>query len=605
MEQISQHKTMREAPPINVRATLMRLYGYMVMYRLHFVVLLVLLALSVACGLLMPLVVESAMNAIGFSKGNFVDFRVLTRGVVQFAVLATLSAALGYLQERISAKITLSMSIRMRRDGFKAIMNASVSSFERMRKGDLMSRMMNDAEMAAGAFTQSFRQLTSSVLMIVGCAAIMFAKCAPLAAVSVGTAMLSVIVMGALSKLVLPAFTRQQVALGFLNSHIEESLKAFRSCVAGGRKKENQKRMDRLSGDYYARRIEACRLEYLMEPLMMVLGNLNFLAIVVVGVFQMMAGVVTVGAMQAFVMYSRQLMEPLNALGEHLVRMQNALAGAERIFYVIDLQSEQIEIAEARDGSSMPEILYGSQDMIQIEGLSFEYRRNAPVLRGVHLAVREGERLALVGRTGEGKTTLASLLLLLYPNYSGSIRIGGKDVRSIGPSKLRSQISVVSQEPQIVEGTVCDNLLYGCDDATREDAERVAADLGLDRLLSRLPKGIDTELQSIGESMSQGELQLVCLGRALLQNSSVLILDEATSSVDPNTELFVRNGLERAMFGRTCVVIAHRLSSVQNATHIAVLSDGAIAEYGSHEELMDKKGIYHDLYQSQFLGKEI
>lgn len=602
MENVSQTKTMREAPPINSRASLMRLYRYMVGYRTWFVVLVVLMLASVALGLVMPLVVESAMNSINFARGFTVDREALLKSVALFVVIAAASALLGFLQERISAKITLGMSMRMRQEAFDALMDTSISSFEGMRRGDLMSRMMNDAEMAAGAFTQSFRQLGSSLLMIVGCAAIMFVKCAPLAAVSVGSALVSVIVMTALSRTVLPAYTRQQVALGHLNSHVEESLKAHRSCVAGGRMPKNRRLMAQLSGEYYARRIEACRLEYLMEPLMMVLGNLNFLATVIVGVVQMMTGVVTLGAMQAFIMYSRQLMEPLNALGEHLVRVQNALAGAERIFNVIDQRPETSEVAKYKTKVADAPV---EQSGIGFFDLRFGYHRNTPVLRGIDLLVREGERIAVVGRTGEGKTTLTSLLLLFYPSFEGGIYLDGIDIRSLDPSELRSRISVVSQEPQIVGGTVFDNMLYGCEGATRSDAERVARELGIDRLLERLPKGMDTELKSIGENMSQGELQLICLARALLRDVPVLILDEATSSLDPTTEQVVRRGLERAMAGRTCIIIAHRLSSVRNAHRIAVLDAGRICECGTHDELMSQEGIYYSLYQTQFLGKEI
>ena len=607
MEVPSQGKAVREAPPANARQTLLRLYRYMIEYRALFIVLLLLVVVSIACGLATPLVIEQAMDAISFSGGAHVDFRGLTAATGLFIIVVVMSAVFGILMERISARITLNMSMRLRQDAFRAVMGTSVSSFEGLRRGDLMSRMMNDADMAAGAFAQSFREFISALLCVIGCAVIMFVKCPLLAAVSVGTAIVSVIAMAFLSRLVLPAYTAQQAALGHLNSHVEESLNAFRSCAAGGRLDENQRRMSRLSKDYYAARLRACRLEFLMGPLMMVFGNLNFLVTVIFGVQQMMAGVVTIGAMQAFIMYSKQFMQPLNSLSEQLVRAQNALAAAERIFLVIDLKDEAVEIARlaARADAERDDAEQAAGKALSFEDIRFAYHRNLPVLQGLSLALDRGERVALVGATGEGKTTLTSLLLLFYPDYKGTILVEGEEVRGLDPADVRHRVAVVSQEPQIVDGTVYDNMVYGCGDVEREQVEAVAHDLCIDRLLAHLPQGLDTELQSIGESMSQGELQLICLARALLRQSPYLILDEATSSLDPSTELLVRRGMERAMAGRTCILIAHRLSSVRDVDHIAVLADGVIAEYGSHDDLMAQGGIYHDLYQTQYLGKEI
>lgn len=599
MDALGQGKTRRELPAAHGMQTLLRLYQYMIEYRGLFGMLIVLLVLAFACGLSIPLIIESAMNAIAFSGGVHVDFRRLMVSVSQFVAVVSLSAVFGFLQERISAKITLNMSRRLRQDAFASLMETSISTFEGMRRGDLMSRMMNDAELAAGAFTESFRSLFSAILMIIGCAIVMFLKCWPLALVSVGSAVISVIAMGVLSKIVLPVYTRQQVALGQLNSHIEESLKAFRTCTSGGRLPESYRRTASLSRQYYERRLAACRLEYLMSPLMVVFGNLNFLATVIFGAREIILGAVTIGAMQAFIMYSRQLMEPLNALGEHLVRVQNALAGAERIFYVIDLVPERLQIEDKATDAEV------SEDVaIEFKDVRFGYHQNLPVLRGLNLVVRRGERLALVGRTGEGKTTLMNLLMLFYPKYKGLILFEGVDVRGLDPMELRRQVAVVSQEPQIVEGTVLDNLLYGAPNATQVDAERVIRDLSIEALIDRLPSGVDTEITGIGDSMSQGELQLICLARALLRDCPFLILDEATSSLDPSTEQLVRTGIERAVRGRTSIIIAHRLSSIRDADHIAVMANGVIAEFGTHESLMALNGIYHELYQTQFLGKE-
>lgn len=602
MDLPSKPKPIRDLPPVNTRVVLGRLYRCMISFRGLFLTMILLLILSLASDLIMPLVIESAINTIGYSYEFTVDFRALTFNILMIIGLAVLNTGLGIALGRISSRITLKMSMRLRQDAFQKLMNVSVMNFEKMRRGDLMSRIMNDSDLAAGAFTDSFRELFSSLLVIVGCAVIMFVKCASLAAISVGTAIISVIITGALSGIILPAFIQQQTSLGQMNAHVEESLKTFRSCTIGGRTKENLRLMHQYSKNYYEKRLKACRLEYLMGPVMLLFGNLNFLLTIVFGVRQMAAGLITLGAVQAFIMLSRQFMEPLNSMGENFVMVQNALAGAERIFAIIDMEDEKTEITGARPSEM---ISRKSENLLELHDVSFAYHKNHPVLRGINLQIKKGERLALVGKTGEGKTTLTSLLLLFYPRYSGAVSIGDKELRFYEPEEMRKQITIVSQDPQLLEGSIYKNMTYGCENATREDAEQILRKMGAERFFQNLPYGLDTEINNITESMSQGQLQLICLVRALLRNTPVLILDEATASMDPETEMAVKRGMELIMKGRTCIIIAHRLSSVQDADRIAVLADGTIAECGTHDALMQKKGIYRKLFETQFLGKEI
>ena len=602
MDFILQKKPGRDAPPEHFRSTLLRLYRYMTHYRILFFGMLALMLLTLAADLVIPLAVESAVNAISFADGLMVDFRALTFSIAALVILSVLSALLGCAGERISARITLKMSMNMRQDAFDALMDVSVSSFEGRLRGDLMSRIQNDCELAAGAFTGSFREFASAALILCGCAVIMFVKCAPLAAVSVGTAVVSVICMGLLSGLILPLLSQQQAALGRMNAHVEESMKTFRSCAAGGKLDDNRRLMSVYCRDYYHIRLKVCRLEYLMGPVMLIFGNLSFLLTILFGLRQMAAGVITLGAIQAFIMYSRQFMEPLNSIGEDFIMVQNALAGAERVFAVTDSRNEREEIGAA---CRVPENDAVNTDCLVFENLHFAYHRNRPVLKGINLTVRKGEHLALVGKTGEGKTTLSSLLLLFYPAYTGRILLEGREIRSLDPDLLRKELTVVSQEPQLVKGTVYENIVCGCGNASRGDVERVLKEMRADEFFANLPHGLDTEIGSAGREMSQGQLQLICLARALLRDSPLLILDESTSSLDPDTEQTIKQGMKKAMSGRTCLTIAHRLSSVKDADHIAVLSGGIIEEYGTHESLMRQNGVYYSLYRTQFLGEEI
>ena len=586
----------RNAPRI-----LTRLF-YNALFRKDLLIALLAVTLfSIAVDLSIPLLIEGCVNSIGLFGAGAPDREGFFTCLAALALMAVLSFLLGYLHDRLTVSLSVTVETKLRRDVCAAVLHMPLKSAERWRAGELISRGMNDTALAATAFSEALLSLCASIVVIAGCAVVMFLKCVPLAAISVAATLVSVILMGAVSRVLFPAIMERQSALGRVNVFVEESLRTFRAGLCCGRLPECRRRMARHNEDYYGRSVRAARLEGLMAPLMMMLGCLDFLLMVVFGARFTVSGVISLGTMQAFILYSRQFMEPVNELGKCFAQVQSSLAAAERVFELLDTAPEQTGTPAREE-----ETAELSRDVeLRIRDLDFSYRPNRPILRDIHLEIHKGERIALVGRTGAGKTSLVSLLLRLYEDYSGSIFLDGQDIRTMTLSALRSRITIIPQEPQMVEGSIFDNIAYGGENIPEEEIYQAADAVGLSERLRRLPRGFETPVTSAGENFSQGELQLICLARAMVRNAEVLVMDESTSSMDAETELALKRGIEALTKGKTCITIAHRLASVTDADHICVLEDGTIAEYGTHDELMAANGLYRSLYTTQLRGMEI
>lgn len=585
----------------NAPQTLIRLFHNELLQKDLLAALLAVTLFSIAVDLSVPLLVEGCVNCIGVSGAGTLDREGFSACLAALALTAVLSFLLGYLHDRLTVSLSVAVERKLRQDVCCAVLHMSLKSSERWRAGELISRGMADAALAATAFSESLLSLAASIVVIVGCAVVMFLKCVPLAAISVAATVASVILMGAVSGVLFPAFMERQSALGRVNVFVEESLRTFRAELCCGRLAECRRRMARHNEDYYGRSVRAARLEGLMAPLMMMLGSLDFLLMVVFGARFTVSGVISLGTMQAFILYSRQFMEPVNELGKCFAQAQSSLAAAERVFELLDAVPERAEALELeKETAERPR-----KAELSVCGLGFSYRPNRRILRDINLVVQRGERLALVGRTGAGKTSLASLLLRLYEDYSGSISLNGQDIRTIPLPALRSRITVIPQEPQMVEGSIFENIAYGGEDVTAEQVYQAADAVGLSERVRRLPQGFATPVASAGENFSQGELQLICLARAMVRNAEILVMDESTSSMDTETELALKRGVEALRAGRTCITIAHRIASVTDADHICVLEDGTVAEYGTHDELMAADGLYRSLYTTQLRGMEI
>lgn len=578
-----------------------RLLSFMVPWRANLTGVLVVSLFSIGCDLTIPLAIERCIDAIGGLDGFHPEPDALWGGLVLFAALCVLSAGADYLQGLLSARLSTSVEKDLRSVLFVKTTRMPVERLERMRQGDLMSRIFHDTKLASAAFSDAVISLLCSVLVIVGCICIMFWKCAELAAVTVAASFLSLLFTFLVSGLLLPRFKMQQDALGTMNAHISESLATFRSAVEGGRLERDRHRMAASNRAYYAARMRVCRLEGLMEPLVLLLGNLTFLLIVAWGVYLAIQDRIRLGAVQAFILYFRQFMEPVNGLGECWVEVQSALSGAERIFGLLD-REEEVDPPVSENN----EIRGGEEHgYLRFEGVRFGYRRNLPVLKGLDLCVEKGRQIAVVGRTGVGKTTVFNLLERFYQQYTGRITLEGREIRQIPLKELRRRVTLISQEPQLLDGTVYRNIAYGAQEVSAESVRSAAEKVGIAGFIESLPDGYDTVLDSDGGFFSQGQLQLLCLARAFLRESDILLLDEATSSLDTATEAKLQDALSALARGRTCITIAHRLSTVVNADLIVVLEDGAVCETGTHRQLMLRGGVYHELFMSQYWGREI
>lgn len=578
-----------------------RLLGFLAPWRADLIGMLAVSLLSIGCDLTIPLAIERCVDSLGGPGGFHPEPNPLWGGLAVFAVLCLLSAGADYFQGILNARLSTNLEKDLRCALFVKTMRMPVEELERMRQGDLMSRIFHDAKLASSAFSDAVISLLCSVLMIAGCLCIMFWKCAELALVTVILSFLSFVVTFLVSGLLLPRFKAQQDTLAAMNAHISESLATFRSAVEGVRLERDRRRMAEANQAYYVARMRVCLLEGLVEPLVLLLGNLTFLLIVARGVALAIQGRIGLGTVQAFILYFRQFMESVNGLGECWVEVQSALSGAGRIFGILDRKDEADTLA-SEDGE-----IHGGEDRgyLCFEGVRFGYRRNLPVLKGLDLCVEKGQQIAVVGRTGVGKTTVFNLLERFYQHYAGRITLEGREIRQIPLEELRRRVTIIPQEPQLLDGTVCRNIACGMEEGSEESVRAAAEKVGIAGFIESLPDGYDTVLGPEGGFFSQGQLQLLCLARAFLRGSDILLFDEATSSLDTATEARLQETLSELVRDRTCITVAHRLFTVVNADLIVVLEDGAVCEAGTHRQLMLRRGAYYELFMSQYWGKEI
>ena len=594
----------RGAPRVRPRTllrTVSRIWSYFGGERKGIVIVAVFILFDSALGMTVPFLIGKGIDAIGgAAAAAVIGGASLPLAVAAAALLAAYlgGALLQMLEGWIMAGVSQRMVRNVREGFFDKMQRLPLSFFDTRPHGDIMSRLTNDVDAVSVTLSQSAVQLMSGVVVVAGTLTIMFSLNPVMAVASLVPVPLVFALTASISRRTRRLFKAQQNALGALNGHIEETVSGIQAVKAFGREAESRERFAEINEKLRRDGTRAQIWTGFLMPMMNVIGNLGFAAVAVAGGFMAVRGMISVGLIATFISYSRQFVRPLNDIANTWNTLMSAVAGAERVFEVLDEQEEPAD----RPGAT--ELIRPRGD-VEFRAVSFGYRPDVPVLREVSLSAPAGTVTAIVGRTGAGKTTIVNLLCRFYEVSAGEILIDGTDIRNYTRASLRRAFAVVLQDGWLFSGTVRDNILYGRPGASEEDVRRAAALAGADHAIERLPLGYDTELVESGGNLSQGQRQLIAIARAALAAPTLLVLDEATSSVDARTELRIQHGMIELMKGRTSFLIAHRLSTIRDADTVLVVDAGKIVERGSPEELAARDGYFRKLSETQRGGIEI
>ena len=577
--------------PRNAKGTILRLFQTMLHERALFVLALGLTLAGNLLGLVGPSLAGEAIDAIGAPGG--IAWNVIARKCALMLACYAGSALLSYLLSLLMIHISRGVVYRMREQAFDRLMRLPVGFYDRNPSGDIISRISYDVDTVNTSLSNDIVQILSTVVTVVGSLGFMVAISPKLLLVFCVTVPLSFYAARRRATVTKPLFRARSRKLGELNSLVEEQLSGLTTLRAYCREDATIDKFDAINEEaveaYYQSEYEGS----VVGPLVNFINNLSLALVSVFGALLFCAGQMTIGSISSFILYSRKFSGPINEAANVFAELQSALAAAERVFALID---EPIEPEDAPDARALTQV----EGHVELDHVTFGYEENQPILRDFCVDAKPGRLIAVVGPTGAGKTTLISLLMRFYDAQQGSIRVDGSDVHGLTRDSLRAAYAMVLQDTWLFHGTVYENLAYGNERATREQVIAAAKAAHADSFIRRLPQGYDTLLTDDGANISKGQKQLLTIARAMLLDSRMVILDEATSNVDTRVEKLIQKAMRRLMAGKTCFVIAHRLSTIESADEILVVNHGEIVEHGTHQKLMEKQGFYYNMYRAQF-----
>ncbi len=593
--------------PKNFKATLRRLLKYLKPQRTKFMIVFVFAIMSTIFSILGPKVMGKAITKVAEGFGAKImalqtnnpvpqlDFSYIGQIVLILLGLYIVSAAFGYAQQYIMAGVAQRTVYNMRKEVYGKLSILPLKFFDSRTHGEILSRVTNDIDNISTTLQQSLTQLITSIVTLIGVIVMMLTISPLLTLIIVFTLPLYIIVTLSIAKRSQRHFAAQQKSLGDINGHVEEMYSGHKLVKAYGHEDESIKTFNAINDRLYTAGFKAQFISGIIMPLMRFVGNLGYVIISVIGGIFAIRGLITIGDILAFIQYSRQFTMPIVQTANIVNIIQSTVASAERVFELLD------EVEELPDGADAKVIAFPKGE-VKFENVDFSYKEEEPLIKNVNIDIKQGHTIAIVGPTGAGKTTLVNLLMRFYEIDAGKITVDGVDIRDIKRGALRSIFGMVLQDTWLFNGTIMENIAYGREGATDEEVVEATRAAHAHHFIKTLPDGYNTILNEEASNISQGQKQLLTIARAILADPAILILDEATSSVDSRTEVYIQRAMNELMRGRTSFVIAHRLSTIRDAELILVMNKGSIIEMGNHTKLLAQNGFYAELYNSQFTG---